>query len=210
MRFVLPGALVCLLLISGCGSAQHVAEREDYTRTIDSLEAVNEDLRDSLSFYDDIYSGQFFRDRRVMADRIRRLEFDVMDAREGGRLVQNLAVDDLFEPASATLTEAGREAISEVADRLTNNFDGKQIRVEAHADNSPIGGALQERYPSNWELSAARASAIVRELIDAHGLPAHRLRVVSFGDARPVVPNTTAESRSLNRRVRITALPDAP
>jgi len=207
MRYVGIGALMAVLLLSACGSSQHVAERDDAQRMVDSLEAVNEELQDSLRFYDDIYSGQFFRDRRVMADRIRRLEFDLMDAREGGRLVESIRVDDLFEPASATLTDSGRERIETLAERIREDFGNREVRVEGHADNTPVGGSLRERYPSNWELSAARAAAIVRELVDEHEISAERLAVVSYGDARPIVPNTSAESRRTNRRIRVTALP---
>ncbi|NBB99984.1 MAG: OmpA family protein [Bacteroidetes bacterium] len=207
LRLVALGSLVCMLLLTACGTSQEMIERDEKQRMVDSLRAVNEDLRDSLRFYDDIYSGQFFRDRRVMSDRIRRLEFDLMDAREGGRLIESLRVDALFEPASAALTAAGRSRVAALAEKIAAGDDSREIRVEGHADNVPVSGRLRERYPSNWELSAARAAAIVRALIDAHGMAADRLAVVSYGDARPVVPNTTAESRRTNRRIRVTALP---
>lgn len=207
LRLVALGSLVCMLLLTACGTSQEMIERDEKQRMVDSLRAVNEDLRDSLRFYDDIYSGQFFRDRRVMSDRIRRLEFDLMDAREGGRLIESLRVDALFEPASAALTDAGRSRVAALAEKIAAGDDSREIRVAGHADNVPVSGSLRERYPSNWELSAARAAAIVRVLIDAHGIAADRLAVVSYGDARPVVPNTTAESRRTNRRIRVTALP---
>jgi len=207
LRLVALGSLVCMLLLTACGTSQEMIERDEKQRMVDSLRAVNEDLRDSLRFYDDIYSGQFFRDRRVMSDRIRRLEFDLMDAREGGRLIESLRVDALFEPASAALTDAGRRRVAALAEKIAAGGDSREIRVAGHADNVPVSGSLRERYPSNWELSAARAAAIVRVLITAHGIAADRLAVVSYGDARPVVPNTTAESRRTNRRIRVTALP---
>jgi chemotaxis protein MotB len=130
-----------------------------------------------------------------------------MDAREGGRLIESLRVDALFEPASATLTDEGRGHVAALAEKIAAGDDSREIRVEGHADNVPVRGSLRERYPSNWELSAARAAAIVRVLINAHGIAADRLAVVSYGDTRPVVPNTTAESRRTNRRIRVTALP---
>lgn len=207
LRLLSLSSLVCLLLLTACGTSQEMIERNEKQRMVDSLRAVNEDLRDSLQFYDDIYSGQFFRDRRVMADRIRRLEFDLMDAREGGRLIENLRIDALFEPASARLTDEGRSQVAALAEQIAAGDDSRDIRVEGHADNVPVSGNLRERYPSNWELSAARAAAVVRALINEHGIAAARLAVVSYGDARPVVPNTTAESRRLNRRIRVTALP---
>lgn len=207
LRLLALSSLVCLLLLTACGTSQEMIERNEKQRMVDSLRAVNEDLRDSLQFYDDIYSGQFFRDRRVMADRIRRLEFDLMDAREGGRLIENLRIDALFEPASARLTDEGRSQVAALAEQIAAGDDSRDIRVEGHADNVPVSGNLRERYPSNWELSAARAAAVVRALINEHGIAAARLAVVSYGDARPVVPNTTAESRRLNRRIRVTALP---
>lgn len=185
---------------------------------MDSLRVVNRGLlaevaalQDSLLFYDAIESGQYYRDRNTLVTQIDRLSYDLATCRDEVCIdlstnVATLQTDDLFEPASATLTEAGAERIANVADTL-QAVPGR-IRVEAHSDSVPVGGSLVEKYPSNWELSAARAAAVVRHLIDAHELPPGRFEVVSLADTAPVAANTTASGRKQNRRLHFIVLPE--
>ena len=77
------------------------------------------------------------------------------------------------------------------------------IRVEGHADNVEIGPTLKSRYPSNWELSKARASGVLRYLVEKGGLDSARLASVGYGDGRPVATNATEEGRTSNRRVEV-------
>ena len=81
-----------------------------------------------------------------------------------------------------------------------------QIAVLGHTDDLPIGDELAQRYPSNWELAAARAASVVR-LLEAEGVPSDRLLVVSFGPTRPVAPNDTPANRALKRRVDLRLRP---
>lgn len=77
------------------------------------------------------------------------------------------------------------------------------IRVEGHTDNLPI---RTERFPSNWELSVGRATAVVRYLIDRHGMDPRRLSAAGYGEFRPLAPNTTEANRQKNRRVDVVIL----
>lgn len=77
------------------------------------------------------------------------------------------------------------------------------IRVEGHADNVEIGPTLKSRYPSNWELSKARASGVLRYLVEKGGLDSARLASVGYGDGRPAATNATEEGRTSNRRVEV-------
>jgi chemotaxis protein MotB len=111
----------------------------------------------------------------------------------------------LFAPGDATLTYASREALSAVAVLLKN--DPHAVQVEGHTDDVPIANPL---FPSNWELSAVRASSVVRLFIDS-GVAAARLTAVGHGANLPVATNDTPEGRARNRRVAVTiisALPD--
>jgi chemotaxis protein MotB len=111
----------------------------------------------------------------------------------------------LFAPGDATLTGASREALSAVAVLLKN--DPHQVQVEGHTDDVPIANPL---FPSNWELSAVRASSVVRLFID-NGMAPARLTAVGHGANLPVASNDTPEGRARNRRVAVTiisALPD--
>jgi chemotaxis protein MotB len=74
------------------------------------------------------------------------------------------------------------------------------VRVDGHTDSMPIDSP---RYPTNWELSAARALTVTRYLTESAGIPAARLTAAGYGEYRPLVPNDTREHRALNRRVEI-------
>ena len=108
----------------------------------------------------------------------------------------------LFASGEAVLTPAGLAVIDQLLPAF-NRLPDYTVVVEGHTDNVPIQTA---RFPSNWELSAARASSVVRHL-EARGLNPTRLRATGYADTRPLAPNDTPQGRALNRRVEITLEP---
>ena len=78
----------------------------------------------------------------------------------------------------------------------------KRINVRGYTDNEPIGPALRARYPSNWELSTARSSDVVR-FLQAKGIDPKRLEASGYSEYQPVAPNTTPAGRKENRRIEI-------
>ena len=111
----------------------------------------------------------------------------------------NLQIPDsiLFAAGTANLAEAGLPLLDRIAEALKSNNYG--ISIEGHTDSVPIRNI---RYPSNWELSGARAAIVLRYFI-ARGVAPERLRAIGYADTRPVVPNDTPESRAKNRRVAL-------
>lgn len=107
----------------------------------------------------------------------------------------------LFPEGGWQIHRKGEETLSKVAPTLST-LKGKRIVVEGFTDNVPIGPALKARFPSNWELSSARASDVVRFLV-ARGVPPGSLAAEGFGDSRPVASNDTPQGRAKNRRVEI-------
>ena len=103
----------------------------------------------------------------------------------------------LFPSGSAEMTPQGRKTLRQVFD-LLNQFN-YNVKVEGHTDNTPIHTF---RFPSNWELSASRASEVAHMLID-DGFPPERLSVEGFAEFRPKVPNTSIENRAINRRIEV-------
>jgi chemotaxis protein MotB len=101
----------------------------------------------------------------------------------------------LFAPASAALSDTGTELLDEVA-KLLQTLP-YSLSVEGHSDNVPIQTA---RYPSNWELSSARAAAVTRALIEKGLLP-DRIRAIGYGETRPRDDNSSEAGRARNRRV---------
>ncbi len=122
---------------------------------------------------------------------------EVQEADDAVRVV--LADTILFASGSADLGPEGRALIARLAKEAAA---GTRIVVEGHTDDVPIHGALAKRFPSNWELSAARALAVVHELARA-GIPEDHLEGRAFGSTRPRVPNASPENRAKNRRIEI-------
>ena len=119
----------------------------------------------------------------------------VSQGREGVTLRIDTSL--LFPSGQAVLTPQGRGVIESLIDVLAS-FDG-QISVEGHTDSVPISTA---RFPSNWELSSARAIAVVRHL-ERQGFNISRMRAVGYADTQPMEPNATADGRAANRRVEL-------
>ncbi|RTR04446.1 OmpA/MotB family protein [Halomonas nitroreducens] len=110
-----------------------------------------------------------------------------------------LRIEDrlLFSSGRANLTGDGRQVLGRLAERL-GDFTG-HISVEGHTDSLPIATS---RFPSNWELSTGRASAVVRYLAEA-GVPRGRLRAIGYADTQPLAGNDSPEGRAANRRVEL-------
>ncbi len=122
---------------------------------------------------------------------------DIKIQQNGDAVVVQLRDQLLFESASAELDALGRTNIGKVTPVL--RYLEVPVVVEGHTDSRPIRSGL---YPSNWELSAARAAAVVRALIDEH-IPPTRLRAVGYADTRPKATNDTEAGRAENRRVAL-------
>jgi len=112
----------------------------------------------------------------------------------------------LFESGKTALTPRGKEILSKVSGVL-KAAESRYIRVVGHTDNKPILPEYRYKYPSNWELSAARAAMVVRFFQDDMGLDPANLEAVGRSFYEPVAGNDTEEGRALNRRVNIVIAP---
>jgi chemotaxis protein MotB len=118
-----------------------------------------------------------------------------------GKLTVNMVDSVLFDSGKAEVKPEGLVVLQKVIDILKGIKD-KSIRIEGHTDNVPIGGALARKYPTNWELSAARALNVARYLQQQGVDPAH-LAAIAYGEYKPVAPNDSDEGRAKNRRIEI-------
>ena len=123
-----------------------------------------------------------------------------------GKLTVNLVDRILFDSGKAEVKDAGRKVLDKVGSIL-NTVADKNIRIEGHTDNKPIVGELLAKYPSNWELSTARATAVARYLQDKAKVDSSRLVAAGYAEFHPVASNDTPESRALNRRIEIVLVP---
>ena len=134
----------------------------------------------------------------VMTTMIDKGEVNVYQTKRG--VVVDISASTLFNTGEAALQPAAVDVLLKVAAVLKQ--ESEPLEVEGHTDDVPINTTM---YPSNWELSSARASSVVRMLID-QGIAAMRLSVVGMASNQPLAPNDTPENRAKNRRVSITIL----
>ncbi|HCP46255.1 MAG TPA: hypothetical protein DIU15_09445 [Deltaproteobacteria bacterium] len=118
----------------------------------------------------------------------------------GKDVVVSLLSAGLFSSARAELQAEGDGLISELAKSL-QEYEDIQLRVEGHTDNRPLMPGA--RYRDNWELSSARATTVVNELVSKHGFQPEKLVVAGLGEFHPVDTNETDEGRARNRRIDI-------
>lgn len=113
----------------------------------------------------------------------------------------DLAEQIFFDSGKATLKAGGKDVLQKVGDAL-KSYENKVIRVVGHTDNVPLTKSLQAVFPTNWELSVARATNVVRYLQEV-GIAPERMVAAGRGEYDPVSPNDTAEGRQKNRRIEI-------
>jgi len=123
-----------------------------------------------------------------------------------GKLKVTFVDKILFDSGSVMIKPKGQEVLLTLADSFRNNKD-QNIVVEGHTDDVKIGGALIDRFPTNWELSTARATAVVRFLQEKGNIEPERLTASGFSFYQPVASNETPEGRKENRRIEIILVP---
>lgn len=178
-KALLPLALVAAL--GGCVSQstynQEVQTANTYAAQSKTYQALNAQLQ-----------------KEVQADQVRIKQLE-------GRLTITLIDEILFASGSAEMHAAGRSTLEKIVGTLQSTTD-KRIVIRGYTDNEPIGPALRARYPSNWELSTARASDVVR-FLQAKGIDPKRLEAAGYGEYQPVASNATPAGRKENRRIEI-------
>lgn len=162
-------------------------EAEAKQRKLDVLQKQEEQLRTRLS--------QELTDKNVEIEQLR------------GQLSVRMLDKIVFKSGSAEILPQGMEVLDKLAEAVKDSTD--TIRVEGHTDDTPISDKLKAKYPTNWELSAARASAVARYFETKHYINPKRLESLGFSMYRPVAPNDTKENKQRNRRVEIVLKPAA-
>jgi chemotaxis protein MotB len=119
------------------------------------------------------------------------------------RMVVELAENILFDSGKSDLKVDGKTALQEVGSVLST-IAGREFQVSGHSDNVPIKSA---KFPSNWELSTARAVVVTRFLAD-NGVPTDRISAAGYAETQPVATNDTPEGRAQNRRIEIVLMPN--
>jgi chemotaxis protein MotB len=131
---------------------------------------------------------------------------DVSLTESGGRLRVDLVDKVLFNSGEAQISKRGDTVLMKLGSILATIPD-KQIQVSGHTDQTPIGEKRSALFPTNWELSTARATNVVRFLQEKAGVPGDRLVASGYGEYHPVASNKTSSGRARNRRIEILLTP---
>jgi len=198
--------LLMTLALTGCARSKELQKvNHEQARTIVSL---NEEISQLNAELDAL------REQNMSLDSVRRsLEEKLKTELAGGDLTLAmgerglvLTVLDrvLFDSGKAEIKESAAGTLSKVNGVLNNEAAGNLIFVEGHTDNDPI---VRSGWKSNWELSTARATEVIHQMIDTGAVSAERLVATGYGEFRPVAPNDTNENKEMNRRVEIVISP---
>ena len=154
-------------------------------------------------------SESLTRDTQVLRDMLRK---KLSDAGVKGVLVKSIENDravamtlgssGLFRKGDVSLTREGGKMLSAIG-KVVTDYPDWHIDVEGHTDSQPIGEKLRQRYPSNWELSSARASAVINFLRFTTDVKTEKMSARGFAETRPVADNNSPSGRNQNRRVDI-------
>jgi len=138
-----------------------------------------------------------------LTDEIKKGEIEVSQLKD--KLTLTMVEKILFDSGKADIKTNGKKVLDRVAEILKDIKD-KQIRIEGHTDNVPIGPVLAEKFPTNWELSTARATTVVRYLQEK-GVSPEFLNAAGYSEFNPVESNETDEGKAKNRRIEIVLIP---
>lgn len=207
--FLLVVSLTALLLLAGCVSRgtynEVVEERDQFRRRSAALTGVAAGLGSELMLRDR-QVALLEREQQELADEVAR--WAVRGAIQMQLLADGLHLilphDVLFGTGTTALSTEGQKLIVELVQELKQQ--PYQIAVLGFTDNVPVGPQLAQRYPSNWDLSGARAASVVR-LMEREGVPASQLVAVSRGETGPIASNDTPEGRAQNRRIVVRIRP---
>src|SRR5512146_1618490 len=189
--------------------AELAQARAAIEKGISDAGALKDKLNESQTTIDELQKQKeaALRSHQSLEDEMRAaLESkDVTISQLQGKLTVNILDRVLFDSGEADLKPDGAAVLRKVAAILAKHPNLK-IHVIGHTDNVPIRAGARSRFPSNWELSTARATAAVRFLSEKAGVDPRRLGAVGYGEFRPVADNATPEGRARNRRIAITIL----
>jgi chemotaxis protein MotB len=131
---------------------------------------------------------------------------DIQLTEDGGKLRVGLVDKILFDSGEASISKRGEGVLERVGTVLAS-IEDRQIQVSGHTDNTPISDKLKAQFPTNWELSVARATNVVRFLQDKAKVPPDRLVASGYGEYQPIAKNRTSAGRAKNRRIELLLTP---
>jgi len=194
------------------GLNQRIQQDEDrFSKLSGDCDQVASELKQTVAEKEKIESEL----KRVQGELSQKLEPEITSGnirirRRGQELVLDMTDDILFDKGQAEVSERGQAVLQQIARSLVE-LGAYGIQVAGHTDGTRVVSAkTQEHFATNWELSSARATNVVRFLQERGKIPGARLVAAGFGEFRPAASNATEDGRRKNRRIEILLLPPAP
>lgn len=210
--FLISGGLVLLL---GCAQQTMVkpdelaslkAQNQSLSNQIDTLNEKIQSLSAEVSNYSEIRGANASTYSNLVKDLQDQLASKETTVKQLENSVKVTFVSDIFfDEGSDVIKPEGKKALDSIVKTLSSVKD-RIIRVEGYTDDIPIKPTFQWKFPSNWELSTARAGAVVRYLVDK-GVKPEMFKAAGYSKYNPVASNDTPEGRAQNRRIVIELVP---
>ena len=183
-----------------------VKEKDAVLKERDELLAKNNELSRKAEKAEQLEKAtQTYQDlQKKLEKEIREGQVQLKEMKD--RLTMTMVDKILFPSGSSKISKEGKAVLDKVVSILKDVKD-KRIQVEGHTDNVKIASDLKKHFATNWELSTARATEVVRYLQEAGGINPGLLSATGYGEYEPVAPNDTDEGRHKNRRIEIVLLP---
>jgi len=209
MKFLTYFLLIVIVFYGGYSAYFYITEFKPLNDKMSGLKEENRTLtelvaklKEKVEERKDMETGSNYKKNIIgeLSEISTRENFEIRKAKKGVEI--NLPGLRLFNPGEEKLSSEGLLLLSKLGKILKNASNG-EIKIEGHTDDTKIGGTLAQKFPSNWELSAARAVNVVRYLQEKVKIPPKRLSVVAYGQYRPLFPNDSEEHKQKNRRIVI-------
>lgn len=182
------------------------AEKEAIQKEKDALQAKVDELSQKAE-----QAAQLEKATQTYQDLTKKLEREIQDGQVQitemkNRLTMTMLDKILFPSGSSEISADGKKVLDKVVSILKDIKD-KRIQIEGHTDNVKIVSSLKKRFPTNWELSTARATEVVRYLQEGGGIEPTLLSATGYSEYQPVALNSSDEGKHKNRRIEIVLLP---
>jgi len=219
--FILPLALTACVCLNACSELKQLRiETAEQKTQIEKLSADNQACQEALKQAQSLLSQKEkeIRTKDVKVQQQSDAFREIQDAMKAeltnkqvaiqeleGKLTLTMVESILFDSGKTEIKPEGVATLNKVAEVL-KGINDKDIVIAGHTDNVPISGKLSKTFPSNWELSSARATSVVKLLLEA-GVNPQNLSVAGYAEFHPVADNSTPEGRAKNRRMEIVLSP---
>lgn len=202
--FCLVGILGLVSIGTGCGELKRLRrENQQLNENIAMLQQENADLSSRADQYESELN-RLENSRRNLEAKLKGTGATVRI--KDGTVAVSLPGSVLFDSGQSTLRPQSKATLKKIAGILKSDVPNEMVRIEGHTDDDPIV-KQKDKYKSNWELSAARAAAVLHYMVDECRISPTRVYIAGFGQHQPVADNRSKNGKAKNRRVEFVVVP---